>query len=444
MSSDGTYAWGHEVSAPGTPSFAESTQEFLLDARGGSGNTTTFTDNMKLPVHRWFRYSAGYSADWASGLMRHWGVRRVLDPFGGSGTTSLAAQGQNVESVATEVHPMVARIANAKLLWTEDPDELRHRVREVLGVVEREHSVQVPTAPLVGKCFPDTESLHDLLRIRDAVVEQQGRDGIAELLWLAFVSIIRACSPAGTAQWQYVLPNKTKSRVAEPMSAFEAAGETFAADMETRRSLLGDDPAAASVLHTDARTLNGVEDGWADAVITSPPYANNYDYADTLRLEQSLLGEIEGWGDLRGLRDVLLRSATQNVGRWKADEALESPLMAPIIDEFMPVYDELTQVRKERAGNKAYNVMLAGYFYDNAQVFQSLRRKTVQGAKVCYVVGDSAPYGVHAPVEKWLGELAVAAGFKAWSFTKVRDRNTRWKNRKHNHPLHEGYLWVEG
>lgn len=376
--------------------------------------------------------------------MRHWGVRRVLDPFGGSGTTSLVAQEQKVESVATEVHPMVARIANAKLLWTEDPDELRHRVREVLGVVELEHSVQVPTTPLIGKCFPDAESLHDLLRIRDAVLEQQGRDGIAELLWLAFVSIIRACSPAGTAQWQYVLPNKTKSRVAEPMSAFEAAGETFAADMEMRRFLLGDDPVAASVLHTDARTLNGVEDGWADAVITSPPYANNYDYADTLRLEQILLGEIEGWKDLRNLRDVLLRSATQNVGRWKADEALESPLMAPIIDEFVPVYEELTQVRKERAGNKAYNVMLAGYFYDNAQVFQALRRKTVQGAKVCYVVGDSAPYGVHAPVEKWLGELAVAAGFKAWSFTKVRDRNTKWKNRKHRHPLHEGYLWIEG
>ncbi|MCI2265653.1 DNA methyltransferase [Sediminivirga luteola] len=51
--------------------------------------------------------------------MRHWGVRRVLDPFGGSGTTSLVAQEQKVESVATEVHPMVARIANAKLLWTE-------------------------------------------------------------------------------------------------------------------------------------------------------------------------------------------------------------------------------------------------------------------------------------------------------------------------------------
>ena len=427
------------------PSFAAATEEFFLGGgRTGRGNTTTFTDNMKLPVHRWYRYSAGYSSEWAAALVRHWGVKRVLDPFGGSGTTCLAAQEQGVESISTEAHPVVARIAQTKLLWTEDPDELRARVRDVLSVVGGGRPVAVPASPLVEKCFPDTGALHDLLRIRDAVLEQQGRDEIAELLWLAFVSIIRACSPAGTAQWQYVLPNKTKSRVAEPRAAFEAAGELFASDMETRGFLLGSEAAAASVLNTDARVLDGVPDGWADAVVTSPPYANNYDYADALRLEQIVLGEIEGWKDLRPLREVLVRSATQNVGRWKAEEALESPLLAPIIDEFRPVYDELAEVRKSRAGNKAYHTMLAGYFYDNAQVFQALRKKTEPGARVCYVVGDSAPYGVHVPVEKWLGRLAVAAGFASWSFAKVRDRNTKWKNRKHRHPLHEGYLWIEG
>lgn len=433
------------MSSLAVPSFAHATAAHL-EAPGSRvpGSTTTFADNMKLPVHRWYRYSAGYSSEWASSLARHWGSRRVLDPFGGSGTTSLAAQDLGIESISTEVHPMVARIAQTKLRWTEDPNELRARVADVLLSAEEGMPVKVPTSPLVEKCFPDTASLHDLLRIRDAVLAQSGRDGIADLLWLAFVSIIRACSPAGTAQWQYVLPNKTKSRVAEPLSAFQAAGERFASDMETRSFLLGSEPAAATVFNTDARTLDPVPDGWADAVITSPPYANNYDYADTLRLEQIVLGDIEGWKDLRPLRDSLLRSATQNVGRWDADEALSSPLLSSIIDEFRPVYEELGEVRKTRGGNKAYHTMLAGYFFDNAQVFQALRAKTSPGAKVCYVVGDSAPYGVHAPVERWLGELAKSAGFSSWSFTKVRDRNNKWKNRKHTHPLHEGYLWIEG
>lgn len=438
---DGTNIWRQE--APLTPSFASSTHDYLLGSLQPR-NTTTFADNMKLPVHRWYRYSAGYSSEWAGRLMKHWGVRHVLDPFGGSGTTCLAAQEQGIASCGTEVHPTVARIARAKLAWEAEPDELRAVIRKVLKVAAQEHPVDVPSSPLVAKCFPDVESLTNLLRLRDAVAALPEDDSTSELAWLAFVSIIRACSPAGTAQWQYVLPKRTKSRVAEPLSAFEASGETFATDMEIRRFLLGNEPASARLLTSDARTLEGVPDAWADAVITSPPYANNYDYADALRLEQTVLGDIQGWSDLRPLRDKLLRSATQNIGRWDDQEALTSPLMAPIIDEFMPVYDELAEVRKTKGGKKAYHTMLAGYFFDNAQVFLALRRKTVSNAKICYVVGDSAPYGVHAPVERWLGELALAAGFSSWSFSKVRDRNVKWKNRKHSHPLHEGYLWIEG
>lgn len=426
-----------------TPLFAVHAENHFSSLERAT-SATTFIDNMKLPVHRWYRYSAGYSSGWASSLISHWGAKRVLDPFGGSGTTCLAAQEQGAQSIGIEVHPIVARIANAKLLWTENPDELRSRSKEVVEIARRDKSVAVPAAPLVKKCFPDLESLHSLLRIRDAVLNQCARDEITELLWLAFVAIIRPCSPAGTAQWQYVLPNKRKSRVAEPVSAFESTIEMFASDMAARRRLVGSNPAQSAIFNADARTLGDVQDGWADAIITSPPYANNYDYADALRLEQIILGDIEGWSDLRPLRDALVKSATQNIGGWSAAEALQSDILSPIIDELLPVYKNLDEVRKGRGGNKAYHTMLAGYFYDNALIFRSLRAKAASGAKVCYVVGDSAPYGVHAPVERWLGKLALAAGFKAWSFSKVRDRNTKWKNRKHSHPLHEGYLWIEG
>lgn len=424
-----------------TPSFVSDTNDFLNSRK--NGNTTTFADNMKLPVHRWYRYSAGYSAEWAQNLIKYWDVKTVLDPFGGSGTTCLAAQEANVSSIGMEVHPTVARIANAKLNWTQDVDDYRNAVRRVLQESDNVQEVNFPSSPLFEKCFPDREEAFKLLQIRDTVQKIDVPPSQRELLWLTFVSIIRACSPAGTAQWQYILPNKTKTRVATPRVAFEAAGKTFAQDMESRQMMLGH-PASAQVINGDSRTMTGVEDDYADAIITSPPYANNYDYADTLRLELITLGEIEGWSDLRGLRDSLVRSATQNLGRWNPEEALESSLLQPILDEFMVVYRELDEVRKNRGGNKKYHAMLAGYFYDNAQIFNALRLKSKQGTKVCYVVGDSAPYGVHAPVEKWLGELAVNAGFESWSFSKVRDRNTKWKNRKHTHPLHEGYLWIEG
>lgn len=405
-------------------------------------NTTTFADNMKLPVHRWFKYSAGFSAGWAADVIRDQNATRVLDPFSGSGTTVIAAEEMGVSGVGVDVHPFVSRVAKAKLNWRADPEMLLQRAWAVLSDVELERPVVLPASPLIAKCFPQAESLRDLLRIRDSVERLRQGDDYDELLWLAMVSIIRACSPAGTAQWQYVLPNNTKARVAEPVSAFLARVQIFAADMRQMAPLA--DTPRGRLVEADARTLEGVEDGWAQLVLTSPPYANNFDYADATRLEQSFLGEIDGWGDLKPLRKSLMKSATQHMGGWDPAEALESPLLGPIRAEIVQVFDELNTVRATKGGNKAYHLMVLGYFFDSAKIWHAIRRASAPGVRVCYVVGDSAPYGVHVPVEKWLGELALNSGFNSWTFDKVRDRNIKWKNRKHTHPLHEGRLWIEG
>ncbi|MEH1889505.1 MAG: hypothetical protein V7K92_08590 [Nostoc sp.] len=39
---------------------------------------------MKLPIHRWFRYSAGFSATWVEGVIAELEPKIVLDPFAGS------------------------------------------------------------------------------------------------------------------------------------------------------------------------------------------------------------------------------------------------------------------------------------------------------------------------------------------------------------------------
>ncbi|WP_324670446.1 class I SAM-dependent methyltransferase [Geochorda subterranea] len=104
----------------------------------------------------------------------------------------------------------------------------------------------------------------------------------------------------------------------------------------------------------------------------------------------------------------------------------------------------LADQRRRRRGHKRYDAMIAAYFADMRQVWRALRRVCRPGARVCFVVGDSAPYGVHVPVERWLRELVVQAGFRGCRFEKLRDRNVKWKNRKHRVPLHEGLLWVTG
>ena len=93
---------------------------------GVVGHTSNFLNNMRLPIHRWFRYSAGFSAEWVKWLLaeRDGGELRVLDPFLGSGTTCLACDEMSVPSFGIEAHPFVYRVAQAKLSYATDPERL--------------------------------------------------------------------------------------------------------------------------------------------------------------------------------------------------------------------------------------------------------------------------------------------------------------------------------
>jgi hypothetical protein len=298
---------------------------------------------------------------------------------------------------------------------------------------------------LITKCF-GSEAYEKLASIRETWRGLDDQSPASQLTWLCLISIIRDCSTAGTAQWQYVLPNKTKKRVSDPFEAFAAKAEIMRSDILKRKHLPWG--LEAKLFEEDARECPSVQSQWADLIITSPPYANNYDYADATRLELTFLGEVERWADLQeAVRKYLIRSCTQHIRskqRKKTFELLSHDRLAPIRDEITDACERLAELREERSGRKDYHAMVAAYFTDLARVWKTLRRIAREGSNVCFVVGDSAPYGVHVPVDEWLGRLAIGAGFQSYHFEKTRDRNVKWDNRVHKVPLHEGRLWVKG
>ena len=181
-------------------------------------------------------------------------------------------------------------------------------------------------------------------------------------------------------------------------------------------------------------------------IITSPPYANNYDYADTTRLELSVLGDIKSYSDLKTIRPTLIRSCSQMISkeRQRTYKYLEDPLLSPIHDEIIEVCRNMEKEKENHGGKKNYYTMIALYFFDLAKTWIELRRVYKKESLICFIVGDSAPYGIYVPVDKWLGKLALSVGFKEYWFEKTRDRNIKWKNRKHTIPLKEGRLWIRG
>lgn len=407
----------------------------------------TFVDNMSLPIHRWFRYSAGFAAPWVEDVLVDWQIKPdqiVLDPFAGSGTVSIVCDANGINSISVEAHPVVARICKAKLLWNCHPGKFEQFAARVI------EQAQVCTAdirlypPLIQRSF-DEEALMTLDRLKSAWTSMQDSSPESELVWLVLTSILRRASKAGTAQWQYILPSKTKKNVVHPLLAFRQQVELMKQDMRWMQTRF--DHSHAKTIVGDARAISKSVQHQVDAVITSPPYANNYDYADALRFEMTFWGDVSGWGDIHdAVRKYLIVSSSQHASRERLEinALLESDAVQPIRHELGIVMQELAQVRESHGGKKHYHTMIGAYCRDISLVLRQLRLACKDGAKMCWVIGDSAPYGVYCPIDKWIAELAMAAGFKEHRFEKLRDRNIKWKNRKHRVPLQEGLLWIEG
>jgi hypothetical protein len=407
----------------------------------------TFVDNMTLPVHRWFRYSAGFAAQWVEQVLAEWGIGKqhlVLDPFAGSGTVPVVCDTLGTPSLGVEAHPVVSRICKAKLLWTASPERLGDFAAKVLGQPEKQVSGTVHYPPLVERSY-DPDILASLDALKSSWLALQDESQESELVWLALTAILRPTSKAGTAQWQYILPNKTKKRVIAPLVALQQQIEIMKRDLRWMQARASE--SFAQIIAGDARRLADSTSREVDAVVTSPPYANNYDYADALRFEMTFWGDVNGWGDIHNaVRRHLIVSSSQHSSRERLQlsDLLSSEAVAPIRAELTRTVEQLAEVREDHGGKKHYHTMVAAYCRDISLVLQQLRHVCRHGSHMCWVIGDSAPYGVYCPIEKWIAELAIGAGFKSHRFEKLRDRNIKWKNRKHRVPLKEGLLWIEG
>jgi DNA modification methylase len=419
---------------------------FPEEVRVKQDYSATFADNMKMPIHKWYRYTAGFSAEWVNELIRkekESGRKRIIDPFAGSGTVLLESEFEGVESYGVEAHPYIYRIAKAKLNWNFSPYRFREEALSLLKLAIKKEITQTVFPKLIESCYP-LETIRKLEALKQTWLGKKQDEDIKDFNWFIITAILRTTSPVGTAQWQYIQPNKTKAKVIDPFVAFEAKVNEMYLDMKRLQNRCKN-VVDAIILNEDARNIHSIPDGWGDLVITSPPYANNYDYADATRLEMTFWGDISGWADLQdNVRKHLVRACTQHVSKLgnSINGILSNPRLSVIQSELLEVYERLKEERLKHGGKKNYHLMIAAYFNDLADVFHSLRRVTNENCKMCFVIGDSAPYGIYVPVDRWLGELAVSAGFSDYSFEKLRDRNVKWKNRKHTVPLHEGRLWI--
>jgi len=402
---------------------------------GGSANGPGRT-----PYDRWFRYPAGYSPstlEAALDAVNLTGRARVVDPFAGAGSAAVILARRGHSLLGIEAHPEIAELARLKTTGIRNPERIEADARAVLAVLST--SDTAGETELVRRSF-SPEALSVLVAIRDTLQSHPRRRTAKYLKW-CLLGALRDCANV-QVRWPYQRPAvKRKPRMVDPARAFLRRASWMAADLSTAPTEGG-----STVVHGDAR----VPGTWkrllpahrADALVTSPPYMNNFDYADATRLEMFFWGVAESWSDMTTqVRRQMLTATTQQSSRRGASEALDAlqsfaPRTTPTLQVLVR---QLAHERSLRKRGKEYDQVLVPYFAGMSRVFRNAHAFLKAGAHVVLIVGDSAPYGVHIDTPGLLASVAQETGFIVRDIRLIRERGARWSGNtaRHQSPLSE-------
>jgi hypothetical protein len=419
-----------------------------LPSEPATGRGRSHGTSSSEPYDRWFRYPAGFASDYVAILLRYLNLRSghlVVDPFAGSAVTGTAAKSQGLSFFGIEAHPLIAELGSLKL---NDPPGKGQELaaKGELLIKEAEKSAQKMTpiiyseTDLVQRCF-EPQVLTKLTSLRALIKSDLSDDWAGYLKW-ALLATLRDVASVRVG-WPYQRPgNKRKPKYSDPLARFRQRLSWMVADLEVSAANQGERPCS-NIIHGDSRdpeawaVLSSVK---ANGCISSPPYLNNFDYADATRLELYFWGEVRTWSEMcQSVRSQMITATTQQSSITEASSALSKLGNHSALKTIDKLTSELATERKERKRGKEYDRVLPAYFAAMAAVFENLSTHLSPKAPVVWLIGDSAPYGVYIDTPLLIAELAESFGFTCERDIVLRRRGERWthSNTRHDMALSE-------
>lgn len=410
---------------------AKSVPESVYAVASGDASFDTWTEGRLLPFlgtnagahplafQAWHRFKEAFPPELVRLAVREHAtsVESCLDPFGGSGTTALAAQFLGIASTTVEVNPFLADVIRSKLC-RYDTDNLTRAFTTVCRSAKRMQldprelfaglpatfiEPGVDTRWLFGTevaarlgallCAIDDLDDHDHRRFFRTIV--------GGLLIDVSNVVVNGKGRRYRRNWQ--ARDIPARRVSE-----EFASRATAAIADVHRFARRAWPPA-TVADGDARS--DIPNGLHDLAVFSPPYPNSFDYTDVYNVELWMLGYLADGDDNRALRQSTLTSHVQ-LHRHYGTPPTESPLLNGTLSKLQAARHELW--------SPWIPEMVGAYFGDLDGVLQQVFARLRPSGACWIVIGDSRYAGVFVNSGQILAQLAEARGWSLRLATPFR------------------------
>ena len=378
------------------------------------------------PVDSWYRYYAGFSAGFVDRALKKSAAKAklVLDPWNGTGTTTVVAASKNVPVIGFDINPALIVVSRARLLGTGVWASIDPLGDDVVAHATTVDQTDDPlrfwfTSRSAGSIRGLQQSVHRLLvdsgtASQPAYQTSPGMSTLAAFFYTVLFRTVRVliAPRAGTnpTWWKRVgEADRLDPSFDEIVSQFQASATELAAGLHRDNYDGGVD---VRVELGDSRHLP-LEENTVDAVIGSPPYCTRIDYGVATRPELAILGAVEQ--DIKLLRDRMVGTPTMT-GEHGAPEQ-----WGPTATAFL----SKVAGHASKASGGYYTNYFRQYYAGMWSSLGELRRVMRDGASAVLVVQDNYYKDLHNDTPRILGEMAVALGFESadrHDFPVVRNR----------------------
>ncbi len=356
------------------------------------------------------RYSHGihkYPAKFFPELPR-WLIRRyseegqiVLDPFGGSATTSIEALLNRRHSVSVDIDPFARFLAKVKTTVL-DNDELEYYTELLIDEITKfnqnaDLSEFIPDFPYGDNWFKK-EITNELAYIKKSIHRLNAGKDITDFFLAVFSSIIRSVSNADNHCTRTVIRKKLNKQIYPSMALTKFVENLllYKSRMEEFNKSAPKDIRVEIPENSDARYLE-YPDAHFDLAVTSPPYVNAVDYPRTHQLEMYWL-EMQN-GSLTPLKK-------QHIGTESVSVKFYNDLHLTGIDEADRVISAIYETDKRRA-YIAYK-----FLEDMEKNLQEVHRVLKKGGRYVIVIGNNTIRGHRFESWKYLIGMAERNHFE--------------------------------
>lgn len=386
----------------------------------------TFKGNLEHTRYGWLRLTPAYSVHLVSELLETQ-VRNnaiVLDPFCGTGTTSLVCAEQGIACDTTDINPFLLWLSQTKARCYS-PYELStlKMVSKMVAQALQATEDPIPWLPPLHQIekWWDTKTLHALARAIGKIRELADNvpEGTLDLLKIIFCRTM--IEQANVSFGHQSMSFKAKNRL---ISFLETEEDVIAESWERFAKLVAS-AACSPILQLprfilqDARSLStSLQTERYSCVITSPPYPNRMSYIRELRpymywLEYLNSGRAAGELDWQAIGGTW-GCATSNLSRWQPDSSVAIPYA-----DFGTILEDIA------VESSLLSRYVHKYFQDMVLHCNELFQVVRSGGTLHYIVGNSKFYDVMLPVQAIFASLFASAGFENVQIQAIRKRSSK-------------------